>query len=339
MRINEWCAKGKRSLKILVAGKVGVGKSSLINGLIGRQIAPEGDDVTSVTHTVNEYKDQINGVDVIIFDTPGLFDPEAHCDRETLQEICKKTGGTIDLLLICLKMTERIDVTHVQIIQKLKEVFPTDTVWKNTLLVLTFANEVHLPRTRGKPQPEDETKLRDYFGKRLSEFRTKLPEYLRHIPSHLLKEIPIVPAGYDEPNLPGYDDWLSKFWVKAFTRASDNAKPALLRISEGRFMENPNRERMPPHLRQISMQITWGAVVGAALGKAAGNIKTMFLHPRERKEIEEIRSECQRKGASLGARFVLYFYTFQNPLEHTIDWFLDQIQQIDQMDTHDLFEL
>ena len=68
-------------------------------------------------------------------------------------------------------------------------------------------------------QPDDEKpkqqQLIDNFEEKLGEFNTLLPKHLHgHIPAHLLKQIPIVPAGYDDPNLPGHDDWLSKFWLK-----------------------------------------------------------------------------------------------------------------------------
>ena len=122
----------------MVAGKVGAGKSALVNGLIGREVAIEGDSAASVTTTVNQYKKLINAV--VIFDTPGLFDPRTDCDCETLQEICQKTKGTIDLLLICMKMTKHLEQSHILLVERLKLVFKTDAVWKNTLLVLTFAN-------------------------------------------------------------------------------------------------------------------------------------------------------------------------------------------------------
>ena len=138
--INEWQEQGKQILKIMVAGKVGAGKSALVSSLIGQEVAVEGDSAASVITTVNQYKKLINAV--VIFNTPGLFGPRAgcDCDHETLQEICQKTKGTIDLLLICLKMTERLVQSHILLIKRLKLIFKTDAVWKNTLPVLTFAN-------------------------------------------------------------------------------------------------------------------------------------------------------------------------------------------------------
>ena len=306
---------------------MGVGKSALVNGLIGDKVAPEGDTAESVTDAVYEYKKTINDVDVIIFDTPGFSDPKPGRDHETLREICQKTDGTVDLLLICLKMTDRLEQTHVLIIEALKLVFKTDDVWKSSLLVLTFANEVRLPRRRqicATPQPEDKTEqqlLNDHFEQKLSDFKTVLLKYFKgHIPPKILEEIPVVPAGFEDTNLPGYDDWLSTFWVQVFTRTSNSAKIALLRITEHRFIENPSRETMPPHLQPINMTVATGAIVGAALGRVVGMIKAPFSF--QPKEIEKIRRECENKGASLGARFVLCFYNLKSPLR---DWVVEQI--------------
>ena len=67
------------------------------------------------------------------------------------------------------------------------------------------------------------------------------------------------------------------------------------------------------------MKVASGAIIGAALGKAVGKIKIFS------KNIEGIRHECEREGASLGARFVLYFYKLQTPLDYTVDYILDKI--------------
>ena len=37
--INEWQEQGKQILKIMVAGKVGAGKSALVSSLIGQEVA------------------------------------------------------------------------------------------------------------------------------------------------------------------------------------------------------------------------------------------------------------------------------------------------------------
>ena len=168
--------------------------------------------------------------------------------------------------------------------------------------------------------------LIDHFEKKWSEFNKLFLEYLDgYIPAYLLKEIPVVPAGYDDPNLPGHDGWLSKFWLKVFTRSSESAKIAFMRITEDRFIENPSREIIPPHLQRTSMKVAYGAIVGAALGKAVGSIKGMTTFIIRPKDIEPIRRECEREGASLGARFVLFFYNLRSPHDYTLDLVIDKI--------------
>lgn len=241
MRINEWCKERKPQLKILVAGKIAVGKSSLVNCLIGRKVARTGMPATQVTRDVNRYECKFNGVDIIIVDTPGLLGPDlqTHLDHETLQQIYQGTEGAIDLLLVCLNMTTRFDQTDILVIQKLKQIFK-DTIWKNTLFVLTHANVISLEYQSGAPpQPVDETEQKEHFENFLSIYREGISGLFQsHIPANLLKEIPVVPAGNKNPNLPGYGDWLSKFWIKAFTRSSESGKVELMRIPKDRFTKN-----------------------------------------------------------------------------------------------------
>ena len=41
VELKDYIESGKNSLKFVVTGKMGVGKSSLINGLIGKKLAKE----------------------------------------------------------------------------------------------------------------------------------------------------------------------------------------------------------------------------------------------------------------------------------------------------------
>ena len=66
---------GKREVNILVAGKTGVGKSTLVNILVGEEVAKVGKTLYPETVDVNPYRLESfhgSGVDVVIWDTPGL---------------------------------------------------------------------------------------------------------------------------------------------------------------------------------------------------------------------------------------------------------------------------
>lgn len=89
--LKDYIESGKNSLKFVVSEKLEVGKSSLINGLIGKNLAKEALTPLSVTPEINEYKVTIEAtdksvdksVDVVITDCPGLGDPVN--DEEAMQ--------------------------------------------------------------------------------------------------------------------------------------------------------------------------------------------------------------------------------------------------------------
>lgn len=108
--IRKWLSKLRSDcpqLKILVIGETGVGKSTLVNNLLGNDVADMGNSMTSVTTNVNCYEGVIQGVPVKVYDTPGLADSRSDRDDEYLAEIKKLIETeTIHLVIYCLKLTE-----------------------------------------------------------------------------------------------------------------------------------------------------------------------------------------------------------------------------------------
>ena len=222
-----------QSLTIVVIGKMGVGKSSLVNGILGKEVAPEGLGPYSYTQAVVPYTKEINNVTVTVIDTPGLQDPDIE-DEVIFEQIRKVTGDSgVDLVLFCLKMSDRFTRGDQEMIQRTGEIFQR-SIWNNTLLVLTFANEIKVDNAQEFEQLLQSWK--DRLVKTLQKHAGLSPDDA--------KEVPVVSAGYEEPDLPhceGWRDpnkcknWINHVFLAASKRASTGKKLPLTLINRHRF--------------------------------------------------------------------------------------------------------
>ena len=240
--IHAWVF-GSKSLNILIFGKIGTGKSSLINTLLKEEVAEEGEgfysktkEVESYTRTIRPLQTIINDVRVTLWDTPGLRDPFTDEKKtiDAISEVC----CNVDLFLFCTRLDQtRLSQDDVDAIRDLTSALG-ENLWKRAIFVLTFANKTHPPS--GGPSP-------DYLQSRESEWQSGLRDLVRthaHVKNINPSTIPVIPTGYKEEPLPGGREWFIPFWEACLARVRYKSLPALLRVNKDGWLDPEMRHRI-----------------------------------------------------------------------------------------------
>ncbi len=239
----RWCRTRKKDehVSFLLTGKTGVGKSRLVNALVGEPVAVEGKTKDRCTSMVTRYSINIQGIEVRIWDSPGLQD--GTCNEESyladMEEKLRKGG--MDVMIYCLKMDDtRFHEDDKRAIRTLTRAFGKK-LWNNAVIALTFANKVKDPDARDK---EDK---RAYFMRDLAYWREAIELFFTRdlkIDYELFQAIPIVPTGnYRKLHLPNCDNWLSELWIQCYCVMKDSAALNLYRINKER-VKFPGSDQM-----------------------------------------------------------------------------------------------
>lgn len=212
-----------QELEFLLCGRTGVGKSSLINSLIGSKVCEVGDPTgktgfNKCTPAVSKTIVHISGVIVSIFDSPGLQDG-TNSDEEYLEDMYSKCKD-VDLVIYCIDMTvPRYTEDEIRATQLMTNKFGTD-FWNRCVLVLTKANNVRVP-------PREKKSKREYHIRLYNSHKTQFSEQLidQGVPKDVAKGIPAVAAGCFDPEIPDDDPDNERFiWYvsdKAKLKSSD----------------------------------------------------------------------------------------------------------------------
>ena len=239
-------------MRILVTGKTGQGKSTLINGILGDEVVVEGARASRCTTEVEMFTKTTHGVPVKVFDSPGLQDRTAN-EEEYIQGM-KAKCGELSLVLYCTKMINtRLTDDDKHAMRKLTKAFG-EKFWEYAVFVLTFANMENCNRKDDRDEDVSEPAFNDDEGwKKLTKqrFEGRLKIWTDGLKEFLITEvgvspditnrIPVVPTGDhkksrmnpDPYNLPDRDDWFNKLW-----------EVCCLRVKETQLFLEINKDRM-----------------------------------------------------------------------------------------------
>ena len=265
--VAEWKrVSGGRPLVLVVLGKSGVGKSTLINKFLkleGENECEAKDGASTTTRKVERKEKTKQEITIQMIDTPGLGGVDGIKVKKVLQDISKATNKQADTILYCVSMhpASHIDSSDTKIVRQLTSTFGSD-IWRRTILCLTFANVC-------KPENDEVYKSRiesyaQQFQKALRQvnvFDIQVESVFSTTRLESKAAISVIPVGFDpEKRLPLNQNWSEQLFMEILQNRS-NAKiiPSLFETT-GILLP----------VAELGGSITIGTAVGAAIGTAIG---------------------------------------------------------------------
>ena len=244
-QIKRWLMRERDNCKvfgILVVGETGTGKSTLINNLLMKELGKGGKlSYTSDTSKINKFNHTVQGVDVVLYDTPGLGDSRgAGRDEQYLKQM--KTildNNEIQLVLYCFKLSEtRMRSSLIDTFVSYQEI---GVNWEHTVMALTFADALPVPyKERQKPGFQ----MSQFFKDRVDALHQMISATLVErveVEEHIVEKIKVCPTTSDraEP-LPNGERWFVPLWLDVMELLSPGATACFLQMHSKNMRREPS---------------------------------------------------------------------------------------------------
>lgn len=140
--------EGNSPYRVIVMGKTGSGKSSVLNAMVKSNEFGVGSSIMSETKEVKAFRGKFRGrlasPDIVFIDTPGFFDSSSK-DNQVIAKIAtclRKIEDGLNLILFCFPAYEiRLDAS-LQASWKFLKLVMGKSVYEHVIIVLTHGNRL-----------------------------------------------------------------------------------------------------------------------------------------------------------------------------------------------------
>ena len=249
--LSKWESSSSEPINIVVAGKHGSGKTTLVSALCGlpvvKQINPS--ILLNNQHFIPDY-------DITVSDACGMFETSVSWKRDLaitkMKEIkCLSEANKVSLIYtIPINQSEfqnSDEDIDVKCMKRLTTEFG-EQIWRHSIIVLTFANEDYESKKKGLKGDNDDERHKSYLLE-VARWENIVKECLKTfvLSEDEAKKIPIVPAGYIKHLLAlaclehesDGESWVMKTWCKIAERAPENVQHKLLAFCFYKVFQSP----------------------------------------------------------------------------------------------------
>ena len=197
-----WKTNG-RNFKILVIGDCGSGKTTLVNNLLGQDVAQD-----NTSSTLSTFHGVVQGVPITVYETSGLANPDPELE-EKMTTLLK--GVLLDVIVYCFRLSEtRFRASSIDALQLYHKL---GLDWSKTVFAWTFSDALPISKSaRKKPS----FSIADYFNVRVDEMKQHIKQILVQQIGVLhgsVEAIQMVPTtDVPEDKLPNQKQWYAPFW-------------------------------------------------------------------------------------------------------------------------------
>lgn len=218
-------------LHILMIGKPGMGKSSLANALLGKDICNVGSGPNSISEDVDINSHKVGSVKLMVYDTQGLFDDEedfdVHVILEKIKNACKGPKKEFDIIIVCMKFHDRFEQGNKKVFRVLSDLQLGD-IWSKVSIALTCADVIPAS-TRAMTPDKQEIKFTTTQNEWETQIRGFLASMSKPVPTASISFYPTSnPVVHPLPYGKQLNTWLIRFVVGVTkTSASSSCEIAM----------------------------------------------------------------------------------------------------------------